>query len=120
MTKWNISAMCYALSDQGGQCHIGLPLTVYSELIYLFKNSENNLMTFSVLIHLLTCFHRASRKGLHGFCQSHWAAARVPAVHSAVRSARRRARSKSHGDLLQRTEATGFAAINTEFQVAND
>lgn len=29
MTKWNISATCFALSDQGGQCQISLPLTVY-------------------------------------------------------------------------------------------
>ncbi|XP_070776890.1 vascular cell adhesion protein 1-like [Enoplosus armatus] len=29
MTEWSIKAMCYALSDQGGQCHINLPLIVY-------------------------------------------------------------------------------------------
>ncbi|XP_031144979.1 hemicentin-1-like [Sander lucioperca] len=29
MTEWNEKPMCYALSEQGGQCHINLPLTVY-------------------------------------------------------------------------------------------
>lgn len=29
VTQWNINAMCFALSDQGGSCHISLPLTVY-------------------------------------------------------------------------------------------
>nr|XP_046228625.1 intercellular adhesion molecule 3-like [Scatophagus argus] len=29
ITTWNIEPMCYALSDQGGQCHLKLPLKVY-------------------------------------------------------------------------------------------
>ncbi|XP_076584496.1 intercellular adhesion molecule 1-like [Chaetodon auriga] len=29
MSEWSIKPMCYALSEQGGQCHINLPLTVY-------------------------------------------------------------------------------------------
>ncbi|XP_041789155.1 intercellular adhesion molecule 3-like isoform X2 [Chelmon rostratus] len=29
MSEWSIKPMCYALSEQGGQCHINLPLIVY-------------------------------------------------------------------------------------------
>ncbi|XP_069545721.1 hemicentin-1-like [Brachyistius frenatus] len=29
MTEWSIRPVCYALSDQGGVCHINLPLIVY-------------------------------------------------------------------------------------------
>ncbi|XP_040893251.1 vascular cell adhesion protein 1-like [Toxotes jaculatrix] len=29
MTNWSISPVCYALSEQGGQCDITLPVTVY-------------------------------------------------------------------------------------------
>ncbi|XP_040001182.1 uncharacterized protein LOC120799834 isoform X2 [Xiphias gladius] len=29
MTEWSTKAMCYALSDKGGQCHIDLPVIVY-------------------------------------------------------------------------------------------
>lgn len=29
MTDWGVEPKCYALSEQGGQCHIDLPLTVY-------------------------------------------------------------------------------------------
>lgn len=29
VTEWHIDAMCFALSEQGGQCHASLPLTVY-------------------------------------------------------------------------------------------
>lgn len=29
MTEWSIKPMCWALSEQGGQCHIMLPLTVF-------------------------------------------------------------------------------------------
>ncbi|XP_044043698.1 uncharacterized protein LOC122872059 isoform X2 [Siniperca chuatsi] len=29
MTMWSMKPMCYALSEQGGQCHIHLPLIVY-------------------------------------------------------------------------------------------
>ncbi|XP_042340570.1 hemicentin-1-like isoform X2 [Plectropomus leopardus] len=29
MTEWSIKPTCYALSEQGGQCHIHLPLIVY-------------------------------------------------------------------------------------------
>lgn len=35
MTEWSLRPMCYALSEQGGQCHIDLPLLVYSEFAAL-------------------------------------------------------------------------------------
>ncbi|XP_068583849.1 intercellular adhesion molecule 1-like [Cebidichthys violaceus] len=39
MTDWSIRPACYALSDQGGQCDIHLPLTVY-------KPPDNVLISF--------------------------------------------------------------------------
>ena len=35
MTEWNLTPMCYASVERGGQCHINVPLIVYSELLIL-------------------------------------------------------------------------------------
>lgn len=35
MTNWTIIPVCYAISDQGGQCYISLPSIVYRESIVL-------------------------------------------------------------------------------------
>uniref|UniRef100_A0A3Q3PZH2 Ig-like domain-containing protein n=1 Tax=Monopterus albus TaxID=43700 RepID=A0A3Q3PZH2_MONAL len=39
MTEWGIKPICYALAEQGGDCHINLPLTIY-------KPPDNVSMSF--------------------------------------------------------------------------
>lgn len=37
MTVWSLTPMCFAQLEEGGQCHINVPVIVYSEfLIFSF------------------------------------------------------------------------------------
>lgn len=38
VTEWDISAVCFALSERGGSCQVSLPLTVYSEYASFISN----------------------------------------------------------------------------------
>ncbi|XP_029284453.1 MAM domain-containing glycosylphosphatidylinositol anchor protein 1-like [Cottoperca gobio] len=42
MTKWSITPSCYVFSEEGGQCHIHLPLTVYKPPDNVFFSVVNH------------------------------------------------------------------------------
>lgn len=42
MTEWSIKPACYALADQGGQCHLNLSLVVYSKSMLCFCHVRVN------------------------------------------------------------------------------
>lgn len=107
MTDWTVKPVCFALSEQGGQCYSKLTLIVYSKSTALsFWHAWSTLQA-----DMPTPLHRASRQSIHHISKSQWVTVWEWSVYSTVPRYRGCACWKRPRDLLQRGENAGSDAL---------